>query len=97
MARLAIVGSHATNGVSRLHSDILKADIFNDFYLMYPERFHNITNGITYRRWLMEANPGLSALITEAIGDGWTSDLERLRDLEPFARRRRFLRGLRAR
>ena len=86
MARLAIVGSHATNGVSRLHSDILKADIFNDFYLMYPERFHNITNGITYRRWLMEANPGLSALITGAIGDEWTRDLEQLRDLEPFAR-----------
>ncbi len=86
MARLAIVGSHATNGVSRLHSDILKADIFNDFYLMYPERFHNITNGITYRRWLMEANPGLSALITGAIGDKWTRDLKQLRDLEPFAR-----------
>ncbi|MGD0486775.1 MAG: glycogen/starch/alpha-glucan phosphorylase [Syntrophorhabdales bacterium] len=86
MARLAIVGSHATNGVSRMHSEILKADIFNDFYLMYPERFHNITNGITYRRWLLEANPGLSALITGAIGDGWTHDLERLADLEPFAR-----------
>ena len=86
MARLAIVGSHATNGVSRLHSDILKADVFNDFYLMYPERFHNITNGITYRRWLMEANPGLSALITRAIGDGWTRDLKGLADLEPFAR-----------
>jgi starch phosphorylase len=85
MARLAIVGSHATNGVSRLHSDILKADVFNDFYLMYPERFHNITNGITYRRWLLQANPGLSALIVGAIGDKWTHDLERLADLEPFA------------
>ena len=95
MARLAIVGSHATNGVSRLHSDILKADVFNDFYLMYPERFHNITNGITYRRWLMEANPGLSALITGAIGDGWTRDLKRLADLEPFARDDGFCSGLR--
>ncbi len=85
MARLAIVGSHATNGVSKLHSDILKNRIFNDFYLMYPERFHNVTNGITYRRWLMEANPALSALITEAIGDEWTHDLQRLADLEPFA------------
>jgi len=85
MARLAIAGSHATNGVSRLHTEILKAEVFNDFYLMYPERFHNVTNGITYRRWLMEANPGLSALITEAIGDGWTRDLEGLRALEPFA------------
>ena len=85
MARLAIVGSHATNGVSRLHSEILKADVFNDFYLMYPERFHNVTNGITYRRWLMEANPRLADLITEAIGVGWTKDLEQLRALEPFA------------
>ncbi len=85
MARLAIVGSHATNGVSRLHSDILKEHIFNDFYLMYPERFHNVTNGITYRRWLIEANPGLAALISDAVGDGWTRDLEKLRELEPFA------------
>jgi starch phosphorylase len=85
MARLAIAGSHATNGVSRLHTDILKERIFNDFYLMYPERFHNVTNGITHRRWLIEANPRLTALITDAIGDGWTRDLERLRELEPFA------------
>ena len=84
------MGSHATNGVSRLHSEILKADVFNDFYLMYPERFHNVTNGITYRRWLMEANPRLAALITQAIGDGWTRDLERLRDLEPFAADKNF-------
>lgn len=85
MARLAIVGSHATNGVSRLHTDILKRDIFNDFYLMYPERFHNVTNGITYRRWLIEANPPLAALVTSAIGDEWTGNLEKLRDLEAFA------------
>jgi starch phosphorylase len=84
MARLAIVGSHATNGVSMLHTEILKDHVFNDFYLMYPERFHNITNGITYRRWLMEANPKLSALITDAIGDGWTKDLKGLAELEPF-------------
>jgi glycogen phosphorylase len=85
MARLAIVGSHATNGVSRLHTDILKKDIFNDFYLMYPERFYNVTNGITHRRWLMEANPRLAALITDAIGDEWTGNLEKLRDIEAFA------------
>jgi starch phosphorylase len=90
MARLAIVGSHATNGVSRLHSEILKSDVFNDFYMMYPERFHNVTNGITYRRWLMEANPRLSTLITDAIGDAWTRDLDKLRDLEPFAADRNF-------
>ena len=85
MARLAIVGSRATNGVSRLHTDILEKHIFNDFYLMYPERFHNVTNGITYRRWLLEANPALTALITDSIGEGWKKDLEKLRELEPFA------------
>ena len=85
MARLAIVGSHTTNGVSRLHTDILEAATFNDFYLMYPERFQNVTNGITYRRWLIESNPGLSALITESIGDAWTRDLENLRGLEEFS------------
>ncbi len=84
MARLAIVGSHATNGVSRLHTDILQSAVFNDFYLMYPERFHNVTNGITHRRWLMEANPSLAALITNTIGDGWTQDLEALTQLEAF-------------
>ena len=84
MARLSIAGSHATNGVSMLHTDILKNQVFNDFYLLYPERFHNITNGITHRRWLMEANPGLSALITDTIGDGWTRDLQQLAELEKF-------------
>lgn len=84
MARLAIVGSHAVNGVSGLHSELLKSRVFNDFYLMYPERFQNVTNGITHRRWLMSANPGLSALITEAIGDGWTRDLNELKRLEPM-------------
>jgi starch phosphorylase len=90
MARLAIVGSHATNGVSRLHSEILKESVFNDFYEMYPERFHNVTNGITYRRWLIEANPLLSALITETIGDGWTRDLKELCNLETLLDDARF-------
>ncbi len=85
MARLALAGSHAINGVSRLHSDILKENIFKNYYLMFPERFQNITNGITPRRWLLEANPGLSSLITEAIGEGWTKDLEELRKLESLA------------
>jgi starch phosphorylase len=85
MARLALAGSHAINGVSRLHSDILKKNIFKNYYLMFPERFQNITNGITPRRWLLEANPGLSSLITEAIGEGWTKDLEELRKLESLA------------
>jgi starch phosphorylase len=85
MARLALVGSHTINGVSRLHSDILKENVFKNFYLMFPERFQNITNGVTPRRWLLEANPGLSSLITEAIGEGWTKDLEELRKLESLA------------
>lgn len=85
MARLAIVGSHAVNGVSRLHSELLKSRVFNDFYLMYPDRFLNVTNGITHRRWLMESNPELSRLITEAIGDRWMTDLCELKKIEPMA------------
>ncbi len=84
MARMCIVGAHSTNGVSRLHSDIVKSSVFNDFYLMYPERFGNVTNGITHRRWLLEANPRLTALITDCLGDGWMTDLEKLRGLEEF-------------
>lgn len=85
MARLAIVGSHAVNGVSALHSDLLKTNVFPDFHAVFPDRFTNVTNGITHRRWLIEANPRLSALVTEAIGDRWMYDLAELRALEPFA------------
>lgn len=85
MARLAIVGSHTVNGVSELHSEIIKSNIFPDFYKIYPEKFKNITNGITYRRWLLESNPSLSKLIIDAIGDSWTKDLDELKSLEPFA------------
>ncbi len=85
MARLAIVGSHAVNGVSELHSTILKESVFNSFYLMTPEKFTNVTNGIAPRRWLMHANPKLSALITDAIGEGWKKNLEELRLLESYA------------
>jgi len=85
MARLAIVGSHTVNGVSALHSELLKKTVFPDFYAMTPEKFTNVTNGITYRRWLIESNPRLSALITEAIGDTWMEDLSELKALEPFA------------
>ena len=81
MARLAMIGSHTVNGVSELHTKILKKKIFNDFYQLYPERFLNITNGITPRRWLLEANPGLASLITEAIGNKWMKHLEALRGL----------------
>lgn len=85
MARLAIVGSHTVNGVSELHSRILKEKVFNNFHLMYPEKFRNVTNGITPRRWLLEVNRPLAKLITEAIGNSWTKDLDELKKLEPLA------------
>ena len=85
MAHLAIIGSSAVNGVAELHSEILKATLFRDFYEMEPLKFQNKTNGITPRRWLLKANPGLAALITEKIGDAWITNLDHLRDLEPFA------------
>jgi starch phosphorylase len=91
MANLAIVGSHAVNGVARLHSDLLKAKLVPDFAQMWPERFSNKTNGITQRRWLLACNPGLAALITDCIGDGWVRDLNALRGLEPFAEKKEFL------
>ncbi|MDD5435866.1 MAG: glycogen/starch/alpha-glucan family phosphorylase, partial [Nitrospira sp.] len=85
MARLAIIGSHSVNGVSKLHSDILKQSVFKDFFEMMPEKFKNITNGITPRRWLLQSNPRLSKLITETIGDRWMTNLEELKGLETFA------------
>ncbi|MDQ3281071.1 MAG: glycogen/starch/alpha-glucan phosphorylase [Acidobacteriota bacterium] len=85
MANLAIVGSHSTNGVAALHTELLKTTIFPDFHRLFPRKFNNKTNGITPRRWLLQANPELSALITEAIGDKWPADLDRLRELEKFA------------
>ncbi len=85
MSHLAIVGSHKINGVAKLHSHLMQTTIFRDFAKLYPDRFINITNGVTPRRWLDQANQGLSALITEAIGPAWINDLERLRDLQPFA------------
>src|SRR5499427_1385585 len=85
MAHLAIVGSHAVNGVAALHTDILKADVFRDFYDMWPEKFSNKTNGITPRRWLKKANPPLSTLITAAIGESWVTDLFQLKHLAPLA------------
>jgi starch phosphorylase len=85
MAHLAVVGSHAVNGVSRVHSELLTSTTLADFHLLYPGRFTNKTNGITPRRWLLRCNPRLARLITEAIGGGWTTELERLRELEGFA------------
>ncbi len=85
MAHLAVVGSHQVNGVAALHSDLLVRNLFADFADLWPERFTNITNGVTPRRWLAVANPDLSALLDDAIGNGWPRDLDQLRRLEPFA------------
>ena len=85
MAHLAIVGSHSVNGVAALHTRLLKDRLFHDFHRFYPGKFNNKTNGITPRRWLLQANPELSALISEKVGEGWAIDLDRLRRLEPLA------------
>ena len=84
MAHLACVGSHAINGVAALHTDLLKADVLADFHALWPEKFSNKTNGVTPRRWLLLANPRLSALFTQTLGEGWVRDLDQLRGLEPF-------------
>jgi glycogen phosphorylase len=85
MANLAIVGTHSTNGVAQIHSDLLRTRVVSDFADMFPGRFNNKTNGVTPRRWLLLANPDLSELINEAIGDGWVTDLSQLRRLLPLA------------
>ncbi len=85
MAHLAIVGSHRVNGVSQIHTELMKKTIFADFDSLSPDKIINITNGVTPRRWLRQANPGLSSLITSRIGDRWVSDLADLRKLVPFA------------
>ncbi|GAB4038678.1 MAG: glycogen phosphorylase [Rubrivivax sp.] len=85
MAHLCIVGSHRVNGVSALHSDLLVQTIFSDFASLWPGRFTNMTNGVTPRRWLMQANPKLAALLDESIGPSWRRDLDRLADLRPLA------------
>ena len=84
MAELAVYATHAVNGVAALHSEILKNDVFASWYQLYPERFQNKTNGITQRRWLGLCNPELSALITQKIGSGFETDLDRLRELVPL-------------
>jgi starch phosphorylase len=85
MSHLAIVGSHKINGVAGLHSELMKTTIFRDFARIYPHRFMNITNGVTPRRWLHQANPALSELITEVIGPHWIRDFRDIKQLEPFA------------
>jgi len=85
MAHLATVGSHAINGVAVLHSELLTSSVLKDFYELWPERFSNKTNGVTPRRFLALANPGLRKLLDDTIGDGWLVELDRLRDLESYA------------
>ncbi|MGV0023624.1 glycogen/starch/alpha-glucan phosphorylase [Phormidesmis priestleyi] len=85
MAHLAFVGSHTTNGVAALHTELLKRDVMRDFFEMYPEKFQNKTNGVTPRRWVLMSNPELSKLITSKIGDQWLKNLDDLRKLEAFA------------
>ncbi len=88
MANLCLAASHTVNGVSELHSEILKNDVFNDYYKMNPGVFTNVTNGITYRRWLCQANPRLAGFITELIGDSFLKDADNLKQLEQFKGKR---------
>src|SRR6266498_1653806 len=85
MANLAVVGSRSVNGVDALHTELLTRELFKDFHALWPEKFNNKTNGVTPRRWLLQANPALASAITEVIGPGWITDAARLRALEPFA------------
>jgi len=85
MAHLATVGSHSINGVARIHSDLLRTRVLSDFESMYPHRFNNKTNGVTPRRWIAQANPPLSRLLTETLGASWVTDLTRLQALVPLA------------
>ncbi|MCH5159631.1 MAG: glycogen/starch/alpha-glucan phosphorylase [Clostridiales bacterium] len=84
MANLSIISSHNVNGVSALHSDILKKDLFHEFYVLEPTKFTNVTNGIAHRRWLCQSNPGLTSLIKELIGDKFVSDASELKKLNAF-------------
>ena len=81
MAHLSVAGSHSINGVSALHSELVKSDLFRDFHDLWPERFNNKTNGVTPRRWILESNPRLSRLLDETIGERWPTDLLKLKGL----------------
>src|SRR5581483_11912874 len=85
MTHLAIVGSHSVNGVSAIHTELVKTALVPDFHQLWPERFNNKTNGISPRRWLLRANPALAELLFSTIGDGWIRDLCKLQELEPWA------------
>ncbi|MGD1818644.1 MAG: glycogen/starch/alpha-glucan phosphorylase [Pleomorphochaeta sp.] len=91
MANLAIIGSHSTNGVAQLHSQLLKTNMFPEFNMIFPDRFNNKTNGITQRRWLLDSNPELASLINSAIGDEWILDFSKIKNLAPFAEDKNFI------
>ncbi len=95
MANLCLAACHKINGVSKLHSEILKDSIFKDYYTIHPERFTNVTNGIAYRRWLCQANPALTALLKELIGDGFLKDSEELNKLMSYHGNKKVLEALR--
>jgi len=90
MAYLAIIGSFSVNGVAALHTDLLKAGLFKDFYEVWPDKFNNKTNGVTPRRWLSGCNPGLHDLISSKIGEEWVADLDQLKGLSRFAKQKTF-------
>ncbi|KFO60732.1 Glycogen phosphorylase, brain form, partial [Corvus brachyrhynchos] len=94
MAHLCVIGSHAVNGVARIHSDIVKNSVFKDFYELEPEKFQNKTNGITPRRWLLLCNPGLADVIAEKIGEGFVTDLSQLKKLLDFIDNETFIRDV---
>ncbi|MFM9912079.1 MAG: glycogen/starch/alpha-glucan phosphorylase [Methylophilaceae bacterium] len=96
MAHLAVVGSHTVNGVARIHTELMKTTIFADFHKMSPKKIINMTNGITPRRWLNQANRGLASLISSKIGKGWVADLDQLQKLRPFANDAKFCDEFRA-
>lgn len=85
MGNLAFVGSHSINGVSALHTELMKETVFADLHKLYPDRINNKTNGITPRRWLIQCNPGLTALVREAIGDRFMDDIEAIKEIDPLA------------
>jgi starch phosphorylase len=87
MAHLAIVGSHAINGVAELHSDLVKTSLVPDFFALWPERFTNVTNGVTHRRWVAAANPALAGFLTKYAGPGWETDFARVATLDRYAER----------
>lgn len=90
MAHLAMVGSHSINGVAALHSELVKTNLVPDFYTLWPRKFNNKTNGVTQRRWLLACNPKLADLLTRTVGPDWVTNLDKLREMEPYASRDEF-------